>query len=125
MRNEFAASALLLTVTLALTPVASGENHAPTSPRLVQRIPLPGVEGRFNHFAADVKGMRVFVAALGNNTVEVLDAKVGNRLHTITGLHEPQGLRFVPESRRLFVAGGGDGACRIYDTDTWEELGKI
>src|SRR6266699_364965 len=41
--------------------------------RLVQTILLPGVEGRIDHFAVDAKGQRLFVAALGNNTVEVVD----------------------------------------------------
>jgi len=31
--------------------------------------------GRFDHFAIDAKGHRLFVAALGNNTVEVLDSR--------------------------------------------------
>jgi hypothetical protein len=29
------------------------------------------VNGRIDHFAADLKGQRLFVAALGNQTVEV------------------------------------------------------
>lgn len=36
-------------------------------------IALPGVKGRFDHFAVDPKGQRIFVAALGNDTVEVID----------------------------------------------------
>ncbi len=40
---------------------------------LVQSIPLPGVTGRFDHFAVDLKGRRLFVAALGNNTLEAID----------------------------------------------------
>ena len=59
--------------------------------RLVQTIPLPHVEGRIDHMAVDLQGQRLFVAALGNNTLEVLDLKAGTPLHTITGLHEPQG----------------------------------
>jgi hypothetical protein len=45
----------------------------------------------------DLNNHRLFVAALGNNTVEVLDIKGAKRLHTISGLHEPQG--FVPRRR--------------------------
>ena len=41
--------------------------------REVGSVPLPGVEGRFDHFAVDLKGKRLFVAALGNDTVEVID----------------------------------------------------
>src|SRR6266404_3582247 len=38
--------------------------------KLKQTIPLPGVEGRIDHFALDASGERLFVCALGNNTVE-------------------------------------------------------
>ena len=33
---------------------------------LVKTIALPGVKGRFDHFAIDAKGTRLFVAALGS-----------------------------------------------------------
>src|SRR5216117_958293 len=49
-------------------PPAVGEG----SLRLVQTIPLPGVAGRIDHLAVDLAGKRLFVAALGNNTVEVV-----------------------------------------------------
>src|SRR5467141_1773207 len=38
--------------------------------QLKQTISLPGVEGRIDHFALDASGERLFVCALGNNTVE-------------------------------------------------------
>ncbi len=34
--------------------------------KLAHRIPLNGVSGRFDHFAIDIQGKRLFVAALGN-----------------------------------------------------------
>ena len=36
-------------------------------------LSLPDVEGRIDHMAVDIKGKRLFVAALGNNSVEVID----------------------------------------------------
>src|SRR3989442_2502922 len=42
---------------------------------LVRTIDLPRVEGRIDHLAIDSGAQRLFVAALGNNTVEVLDLK--------------------------------------------------
>ncbi|MDP9324435.1 MAG: hypothetical protein M3P13_12440, partial [Acidobacteriota bacterium] len=44
---------------------------------LVQSIELPRVEGRIDHLALDPTGEKMFVAALGNNTVEVVDVKNG------------------------------------------------
>lgn len=83
--------------------------------KLVQTIPLPNVEGRIDHMAVDLKGQRLFVAALGNNTVEVIDLREGKRVRTITGLHEPQGVGFLPDLNKLFVANGKSGACDIFD----------
>ena len=93
--------------------------------RQVQAIPLPNVEGRIDHFGVDVQGQRLFVAALGNNTVEVLDLRAGKRLMSITGLKEPQGLFYVPGSNRLFVANGDDGTCRMFDANSCKLLGTI
>ncbi len=58
---------------------------------LERSIPLPDVKGRIDHFAGDPAGHRLFVAALGNNTVEVLDLDRGKVVHSITGLAEPKG----------------------------------
>ena len=83
--------------------------------RLVNRIQLPQVRGRIDHMAVDLKGQRLFVAALGNNTLEVVDLKRGERVTSISGFDEPQGLVYMPESGRLFVAAPvrGDRAAEI------------
>ena len=63
----------------------------------------------------DVKGQRLFVSALGNNTVEVIDLKAGKRANAISGLKEPQGVLYVPGSGRLYVASSKDGTVKIFD----------
>ncbi len=93
--------------------------------RLVQTIPMPGVTGRIDHLSIDLKRERLFVAALGNNTVEVLDLRAGKRLHSITGLQEPQGLIYLPELNKLFVASGGDGTCKSFDGELFKLLDTI
>lgn len=93
--------------------------------RQVQTIPLPGVEGRIDHFGVDVQGQRLFVSALGNNTLEVLDLQHGKRLTSITGLREPQGVLFVPEENKLFVANGDDGTCRVFDGSFYKLLATV
>jgi YVTN family beta-propeller protein len=86
---------------------------------------LNNVEGRIDHLAVDLKGQRLFVAALGNNTVEVIDLKTGNRDHTIAGLREPQGVGFVPESNRLFVGNAKGGACDIFDGASFKRIKSV
>ena len=93
--------------------------------KLKQTIPLPGVEGRIDHFAFDPAGERVFICALGNNTVEVIDLRKGERVHSITGLGAPQGVAYVPELDRVFVANEKGGICRIYDGKSFQALGEL
>src|SRR6266536_2527633 len=93
--------------------------------REVQIIPIHNVEGRIDHFGVDVQGQRLFVAALGNNTVEVLDLRQGKRLTSITGLREPQGIFFVAKVSKLFVANGDDGTCRIFDGSSYKLLATV
>src|SRR5206468_4299478 len=93
--------------------------------KLKQTIPLPGVEGRIDHFALDPSGERLFVCALGNNTVEVLDLRKGERIHSITGLGAPQGIVYIPELDRLFVANDKGGICKIYDAKSFQTVGEL
>lgn len=92
---------------------------------LDKEIPLPGVEGRIDHIAADVVGGRLFVAALGNNTVEVLDLKKGKCIQSLSGFAEPQGIVYVPEFDRIFIANGADGTCRILDGQSFNTIGSV
>src|SRR4051812_30589736 len=89
---------------------------------LDKTILLEGVEGRIDHMAVDVGGQRLFVAALGNNSVEVVDLKGGRKIQSLSGFAEPQGIAYVREFDRIFVANGGDGSCRILDGHSFKTL---
>jgi len=93
--------------------------------KLKQTIPLPGVEGRIDHFTADPSGQRLFVCALGNNSLEVIDLRNGERVHSITGLGAPQGVGYAPEVNRLFVANDKGGICKIYDGKSFQTIGEL
>ncbi len=107
---------------LLLNSLAVGQESPALS--LKTRIALPNVDGRMDHFGVDVKGQRLFVSALGNHTVEVLDLQAGRRVRTISALEEPQGLFYDASSNRLFAA-TGDGATRIYDGTTFQLLETV
>ena len=92
---------------------------------LKQTIPLPGVEGRIDHFDFDAAGERLFLCALGNNTVEVLDLRKSERVHSITGLGTPQGVAYLPELDRIFVANDKGGICKIYDGKSFQPVGEL
>jgi DNA-binding beta-propeller fold protein YncE len=93
--------------------------------RLVRTIPLPNVEGRIDHMAIDLKIQHLFVVALGNNSLEVLDLHAGKQIHRIGGLKEPQGVLYIPELKRIFVANGGDGSCNIFDATSFAMVDSL
>jgi hypothetical protein len=113
MRNRLSLQGLTLCLGLlnASFSLAQGEG-----PLVVEKeIALPGVEGRIDHFSVDVPNQRLFVAALENGSVEILDIRREERTAEIKGLEEPQGVYYDFKTGRLYVATGGDGKLRIYD----------
>jgi DNA-binding beta-propeller fold protein YncE len=103
--------------------------HSQDRPPLqrVQTIPMPGVVGRMDHLGVDVEGGRLFAAALGDtqNTVEVIDVKLGKRTASIRGQSMPQGVFFSPDFKKLFVANGKDGTLKIFNADTFGLLDSL
>ncbi len=110
---------------LCCTGIATVAAQSAAPLKLKQTLPLSGVEGRIDHFAFDPTGERLFVCALGNDTVEVLDLRKGERVHSITGLGAPQGVGYVPEVNRLFVANDKGGVCKIYDGKSFQTVGEL
>ncbi len=93
--------------------------------KLIASISLPYVSGRIDHLSCDAKHQMIFVAALGNNTVEVVDLKNKKVIHTIKDLHEPQGVAFIPESNSLFVANGDNGECDVFNAETFQKITSL
>ena len=92
---------------------------------LKQTIPLPNVTGRIDHLAFDGKKQTVFIAALGNNSVEVVDLNNKKVIHSIKELHEPQGIVFIPQSNSIFVANGENGECDVFNAETFQKTNSI
>ena len=78
-------------------------------------IALPSVKGRIDHFGVDLKHRRLFVAALGNDTLEVVDLRSGRRERSLDGFGEPQGVLYLPEFNRIYVANGSANRVDILD----------
>src|SRR5258708_30211902 len=117
---KYGVPTLLLAPLLALSALAVGQESSVLS--LKTHIPLPNVNGRIDHLSVDVKGQRLFVAAVDNHTLEVIDLQSGQRVHTITDLAEPQGVFYDASINRLFVACAADGVVKIYDGTTFQVL---
>lgn len=99
---------------LALASCGSATPPGPAPLALERTIALPDVAGRIDHLAIDPKRGRLFVAELGNGSVDAVDIDRGAVAHRITGLKEPQGVAYLPGRDELAVASGGDGTVRFY-----------
>ena len=115
---------VLFSAALAWISMASavGQQSEPLS--LDSHIPLPGVKGRIDHLSVDLKGQRIFVAAVDNHTLEVIDLKLGQKIRTITDLAEPQGVFYDASTNRLFVACALDGVVKVFDGTTFKVLAE-
>src|SRR5262245_15212437 len=108
------AIALLCSVALNLCA------QAPAALKLAKTVPLPGVTGRFDHFAIDSKGRRLFVAGLGNNTLEVVDIAAGKHLKSITGLQKPTGVLYLADRNQIGIANGEEGTFKLFDGASYQ-----
>src|SRR5438477_78739 len=110
----------------AVALCAAGIVHAAGQPlRLLGRTDVPGFEGDFDHFAADVKGNRLFLAGEEKGTLEVFDLATGKHLKSVTGFGEPHAIHFMPETNRLIVTDSGDGMTKVVDGKTYAIVGTI
>lgn len=100
-------------------------SEEPKELSLVQTISMPGVKGRIDHLVYDAAGQRIFLCALGNGSVEILDAKNGTVLASIKNLQSPQGIIFVADTKKLVVACGGDGFVRVFDSEKYSLLDSV
>lgn len=102
----------ILVLALGSSGFAAAREPGPL--RQVASIALPGIVGRIDHFSADARRRRLFVSALGNHTVEVVDLAAGKRLRSLTGVAKPQGECYVGRLGKLFTADGAAGNVKVY-----------
>ncbi|MDB5710089.1 MAG: pyrrolo-quinoline quinone beta-propeller repeat-containing protein [Sphingomonas bacterium] len=119
-------TAILVTGAIAILGSAGPAQEREAPPlRLVQEIPLSGVQGRLDHFTIDPKRKRVIFSGLGNDSVQVVDAFAGRQIRQIDGLSQPQGTLYVPETDTLYVANAADGHVNIYNGTTFVLIRQI
>ncbi len=127
-------------VLLSLALVFSGcrsrfhSNATGSLPRLARTIPLSGVRGtrpdvgvpgRIDHMAYDPGTKRLFIAALENGSLEVVNLDQGRRIRSISGLERPQGAAIVSLQSSVAVACGGDGRMHVFDTQSLKETATL
>lgn len=93
--------------------------------RQVETIALGDVEGRIDHLAIDLKRERLFLAALENGTLEVVDLHAKKRLAGVKSLSEPQGVLYLADRDRVVVSNGGSGMLDVFDGGSLERVASL
>ena len=104
---------------------AAGESAEAPALQLEGKIPLGDVRGRIDHMAVDLARQRLFIAALGHDSLAVVDLKAQRLERMIGGLREPQGVGYDGATDMVYVANGGDGSVRLFKGEDLAPAGRI
>jgi hypothetical protein len=113
----------LALVCMACAAQAATSGAAPLV--LDRKIELRNVSGRIDHMAIDLPRKRLFVAELGNGTLDVIDVSTGTVLRRIEKLKEPQGVGYSEKADVIAVASAGDGTVRFYRGEDLASVGMV
>jgi hypothetical protein len=118
-------SVLLLMLSAAAFVTRTGAQSNAPPLKLLQTIPLPGIEGAFDHMDIDVQGQRLFIPAEQAGLVEVVDVKNGKRLRTISDVRWPSTIAYHPRTNEIFVTDREDGTIKVLSGQTYELVKTI
>lgn len=104
-----------------LGPADGSGKPAPASPLAIAgHVDLPGYEGDFDHFAVDVPGNRLFLAAEDHGTLEVFNLSNLAREKTIKGpIETPHSILYMPDVHKLLVTETGKSMSHYFNSDTY------
>src|SRR3984957_17056928 len=109
----------LCCVGLVFAPVMLAHGQDKPTLRLVPTIPLSGVGGRLGHMAVGFGKKRLFVSAVGNGTLEVLDLGAGKVINSIPGIKDAQDALFLGGQFNKLYVSSLDGTLRIFQGETF------
>lgn len=116
-------SFLILVIAIVCASLGVASDSVPL--KLVQSVDLPKYSGDFDHFAADVAGNRLFLAAEDHGTLEVFDLNSTKWLKTIKGFDVPHSILYLPDSQKLFVTDGGDSMSKVLSSPDLRIVQKV
>jgi len=81
---------------------------------LIQTIPLPNVQGRFDHFTIDINGGNIFLPAEEDHGVLAINLRKGVMTKKIDGFVKAHAILLRPMTKEFLVS-DDDGTYKIFD----------
>jgi WD40 repeat protein len=108
----------------AADPPAAGSAGSGAVLVLEGRTDLPGYSGDFDHFAVDLPGNRLFLAAEDHGTLEVFDLRSGKHLKSVGGFETPHSIFLIPQTHRVLITDGSD-SIKLLDAAALTPAGTL
>jgi DNA-binding beta-propeller fold protein YncE len=102
---------------LIFLSTAGLDAQQPPPIHMVQTIPLPGVKGHFDHFGFDAMHGRLFATLQAQGIVEVINAKSGKLIGTISGIGKPHAVLYRADQDRLYITDGNHDHGKVHAVD--------
>ncbi len=125
MNKPFSIRLFVVLFLIECTRIANAQEVGRQSLRLVQTISMPNVKGRIDHMEVDLESKRLFIAAVENGSMEVVDLGAGKWTRSVPGFKTPTEMSYVPELNKVFVASRDDGMVRIFRGDSLDLIDSV
>ena len=122
------AAPVVATIVVALGLVVAANPAAGRTPGVplerVRDVRLSGRSSRFDYQSADAPGRRLYVAHLGDSTLEVIDLDALTVVATVPDIADVHGVLAVPEVGRVFASATGTNELVTLDASTDQVIAR-
>lgn len=121
------AAAALLCGFASASLYAGDHAGAPEPLKLVGSIPLPEIPGGdFDHFAADLRGNRLYVVSEVYGSIEVFDLCSGKHLQSVRDVvKSPRKIAFLEDKQQLLVLDSANASCEFLDAKDLHRVASV
>jgi len=116
---------VMITFFNCTSPVNNSPKTTADSLTLVKTISLNPVNGRIDRMVINLKKQLLYIAAQGNNSLEVVSLQSGKVIQSINKLKKPQGIVYIPSQDVVALITGGDGFLRIFEATSFKQIKEI
>jgi DNA-binding beta-propeller fold protein YncE len=117
-----ATTAVVMALFFPASPVAGRTPGLPLE--RVRDVRLPGRSTRFDYQSVDAPGRRLYVAHLGDSTLDVIDVDALTAVATVPDIADVHGVLAVPEIGRVFASATGTNELVTLDASSNQVIAR-
>lgn len=123
--KPFALAVLLATAAAGVSCSAAASTDVNTVLTHVKNIALAGDTSRFDYQSIDPRRRLLFVAHLGDGSIDVIDLRTQRLRAVIPGVSDVHGVLAVPQISRLYASATGTDELAVIDEGTLRVIARV